>query len=251
MKVTMIDYTGACSPDPWYAARLLIYAKNTRLEQDADTRARIQALSDAEIMDKLEEVANSVRTSWEFCEYKLQISGVTRALTHQLVRTRFGVAFAQQSMRSVDMTGGIDTRLPHSIIDADEAGTWLTTVQMIASIYKSWREKGIPTQDCRGILPTNILTNIFAKFDLRCIADICGKRENLRAQDEFGEMVRMIRGEIYAVHPWAKMFIEPERTATPAIDDILRKLLDGRSPAECPEINKALKELDKVKAIWG
>jgi thymidylate synthase (FAD) len=208
-------------------------------------------MGDNELMAKLEEVANSVRTSWEFCEYKLQISGVTRALTHQLVRTRFGVAFAQQSMRSVDMSDDIDTRVPQSIIDAGEAGSWSTSIRLIASMYKDWRGKGIPTQDCRGILPTNILTNIFTKFDLRCIADICGKRENLRAQDEYGEMVRLIRGEIYAVHPWAKMFLEPERTATPALDDILRKLLGSRSPAEVPEINLALKELDKVKAIWG
>jgi flavin-dependent thymidylate synthase len=251
MKVTMIDYTGACSPDPWYAARLLIYAKNTRLEQNADTRARIQGMGDTELMDELNKVARSVRTSWEFCEYKLQIENVTRAFTHQLVRTRFGVAFAQQSQRTVDFSDGIDTLIPDSVKNRGLESHWQACVRFISATYATLRGHDVPTQDARGVLPTNIYTNIFSKFDLRCVADLCGKRDNLRAQDEYGDVMRAIKNEILAVHPWAEMFLCPERTRTPALDALLKHLLGDRSPASVPEINDALKEIDMLKATWG
>jgi hypothetical protein len=53
------------------------------------------------------------------------------------------------------------------------------------------------------------------------------------------------------VHPWTKPFLEPDRLATPAIDQMLSEALGKGSPIDKPLVNKALKELDKLKGTWG
>ena len=51
--------------------------------------------------------------------FTFAISGVSRTLSHQLVRHRAGVAFDQQSQRYVKFKGAA-TMLPHSIAEGDE-----------------------------------------------------------------------------------------------------------------------------------
>ena len=252
MKVELIDYTGAgfANDNPMYAAMLLVYAKNTRLEQNSDTRKLIAKMSQLDLMKELEAVANSVRTSWEFVSYTFQISGITRAYTHQQVRTRYGVSFAQQAQRVVDMSN-FETRMPASIKMAALDGVWNNLMDHIAKVYADFVSSGIPNQDARGVLPTNVLTNILARFDLRALADLSGKRDNLRAQDEYTEIIRAMKAEVLKVHPWAKIFLEPERKQTPALDKILGAALGSSSPVDKPQINEALKELDRLKGTWG
>src|SRR5690606_21060936 len=116
-KVTLISYTGHGHPDPLYAARLLAYAKNTRLEQGEETRAKIEAMSEEELSKELEYIAGTIRSSWEFVDYTFEIKDVTRAFTHQLVRTRTA-SYAQQAQRVVDM-GHFSAMKPETIINAD------------------------------------------------------------------------------------------------------------------------------------
>lgn len=252
MRVELIDYTGSGwqNDNPMYAAMLLVYAKNTRLMQSAETRMRLARLTQLELMQELEAVANSVRSSWEFISYSFQISGVTRAFTHQLVRTRYGVSFAQQAQRVVDMSA-FETRMPASVKVAAMDGVWGNLMDHIRKVYVDFVNSGIPAQDARGVLPTNVQTNILARFDLRALADMLGKRDNLRAQDEYAEVARAMKAEVLKVHPWAKIFLEPERKQTPALDAILTTALGSSSPVDKPLVNDALKELDRLKGTWG
>lgn len=251
-KVELIDYTGACAADPAdYAARLLVYTKNTRLEQGKETRAKIAAMSADEIAKELDYISKTIRSSWEFISYTFEVTIVTRAFTHQFVRTRTG-SYAQQAQRVVDFSSGFTWRMPQSVIDAGLEGQWETLKGLISSMYKEAREKGVPAQDARGILPTNAHTNILANFNLRTMADLVGKRENIRAQDEYAdEVMPQLKAEVLRVHPWTKTFLNPERTKTPAMDQILRTMLGPNSPIDKPLVNEAAKELDALKGVWG
>jgi flavin-dependent thymidylate synthase len=253
-QVALIDYTGAGSSDPLYAARLLAYTKNTRLGQGTKQRDHFSKMSEDQLLVELEYIATSIRTSWEFVDYVFEITTVTRAFTHQLVRTRTA-SFAQESQRSVDKSN-FDASKPASIIeidmrDANAASRWDELMMEIAETYAYYASEGVSVQDCRGMLPTNVLTSIIVKMNLRTAADILAKRKNLRAQGEYGEVAAQIEQLILMTHPWAEPFINPIRNRTPALDAILARLLGSAAPVERPEINAALKELDALKEVWG
>src|SRR6478609_7610290 len=117
-EVTLIDYTGAGSNDPLYAAKLLVYTKSTRLEQGEDTRMKIFAMDEDELMGEIGYIANTIRSSWEFVDYTFQIRNVTRAFTHQFVRTRTA-SYAQQAQRVVDM-GHFENLVPATVAGDQE-----------------------------------------------------------------------------------------------------------------------------------
>lgn len=250
MKVTLIDYTGCGHTDPSdYAARLLIYAKNTRLSQGEDTRMQIASMSRQKMEAELDYIARTIRSSWEFVDYLFEVQGVTRAYTHQQVRTRTA-SYAQQAQRVVDM-GEFETLMPATVKASGMAAVWHATIDGIRNAYNLLHANGVPAQDCRGLLPTNVLTNILVKVNLRTFADLVGKRENLRAQGEYADVVRAMLEEVMTVHPWVEPFVHPERTRTPALDEMLAKALGDASPIDKPRINDALKELDALKGTWG
>lgn len=250
MKVTLIDFTGAGNPDPWYAARKLVYTKDTRLEQGADTRAKVMKMSADEIKSALIYIAGTIRSSWEFVHYTFEISGVTRAFTHQLVRTRTG-SYAQQAQRVVNMSN-FEALKPATLAGKGSASDqWDATMRAIGMAYRYLHDVGVPAQDCRGLLPTNVLTNIIAEFNLRTMADLLAKRKNARAQGEYADVAREMERCILEVHQWAEPFINPVRTRTPALDKLLKVALGSAGPLDKPELNTALKELDLLKATWG
>jgi len=249
MKVSLIYWTGYGSRDPLLAAKLMIYTKNTRLEQGVDTRTKVSMMDRAEVYKELEAMAITIRSSWEFVDFVFEIKEVTRAFTHQLVRTRTG-SYAQQAQRVVDMTN-FGFELPDSVSTMGLEEEWRTLMDADSDFYHKMLLKGVPAQDARGVLPTNVHTNIIAKFNLRTMADLCAKRDNPRAQGEYTNVVLAMKDEVYRHMPWTKMFIEPDRSKTPALDAILKRELGAASPVDKPELNQALKELDQLKGTWG
>lgn len=249
MQVKLIYFTGMGFSDPLYAARLLAYTKNTRLEQGDDTLAKFMEMPVDQLNAELDYISKTLRSSWEFIDFTFQIKDVTRAFTHQLVRTRTA-SYAQQAQRVVDM-GKFAAEKPATVIDCGCSDDWDRLMGEISATYQKMQAAGVPNQDCRGVLPTNVHTNIMVKMNLRTLADIVAKRQNLRAQGEYGSVAAAMKDEALAAMPWIKPFLEPERLATPALDAILKRLLGSQSPVDMPEINAALKELDGLKGVWG
>lgn len=214
MKVSLIDYTGCGNPDPLHAARVLVFTKNTRLNMTAAQWSVIQNMEEAELMKELEYMANTIPSSWEFCDFTFAVEGVTRAYTHQQVRTRTA-SFAQQSMRVTDMSG-FKYRTPPRLKDGAKFGEYGleyiydATMNAIQDGYKQLIMKGAEEEDARGVLPTNIETNIICKFNLRTLSDLVRSREGGRTQDEYREVVRLMGDEVLRVHPWASLFLYPK-----------------------------------------
>lgn len=249
--VKLLDHTGACASDPGdYAARLLIYIKNTRLEQSSETRAAINAWPAERVKDELDYIANTIRSSWEFVDYTFQVTFVTRAYTHQQVRTRTA-SYAQQAQRVVDLSKGFDTLIPATVINADNGKMWNEVCEVIRNVYARYHGLGVPVQDCRGLLPTNVLTNIAIKMNLRTLADLVGKRDNPRAQGEYEMVVKRMVSRALEVHPWITPFVYPDRNKTPFLDQLVRERMGTGSPINDPVLNGAMKEVDLLKAVWG
>lgn len=250
MQVHLIDYTGAGHADPLYAAKLLAYTKNTRLEQGSEGLAKFMEMGEESLKEELDYISKTLRSSWEFIDFTFQINGVTRAFTHQLVRTRTA-SYAQQAQRVVNMGdfGNLKPETVSSIPEASEA--WDGLMSDISATYQKMQSLGVPNQDCRGVLPTNVLTNIIVKMNLRTLADLLGKRKNLRAQGEYADVARLMEWQVTKVMPWTVPFLDPDRLRTPQLDKMLADALGDGSPVDRPLVNAALKELDMLKGTWG
>lgn len=208
MEVKLIDYTGAGSEDPArYAAERLVFTKQTRLNMNPDQLERVKRMSNAELYKELDYMAHTIPSSWEFVSYVFLINGVSRAFTHQFVRTRTG-SYAQQTMRVLDVDGWKYQTGP--TIEEDQERTMIYGAMMknIDFAYRELIRKGAKIEDARGVLPTNILTNIVAKFDLRTFADTQRKRASFRTQGEYRDVMNAMREEVLRVHPWSSKFME-------------------------------------------
>lgn len=194
MKVELMS----CTPD---ALNLLLRTKNTRLGFDSDPTG----WSEEEKAEHLEYMLGTIKSSWEFVDYTFRISGVTRAFTHQLVRTRTG-SFAQESQRTVNVEDNAVLR--PSRLSPDNIEEWDAAAETMMGAYGMMIAQGAEVQDARGILPTNITTSIVAKFDLRTLHETAKTRLCTRTQGEYQEVFREMRKRVVEVHPWAEPFLQ-------------------------------------------
>jgi thymidylate synthase ThyX len=191
-KVKLINYT----PD---ALELLLYTKNTRL-QGAQSLEEIKAWSYEHKLVELSYMRDTIQSSWEFATYVFEITEVTRAFTHQLVRTRTG-SYAQQSQRTVDVREMGYESTGDRILDSHG-------IETAIALYGEAIDNGIPVQDARGALPINMHTEIIAQFNLRTLHNMAETRLCTRTQGEYQEVFKMMKAEVVKVNPWAEEFIE-------------------------------------------
>lgn len=238
MKISLISYTGA--PDAWHAARLLVFTKNTRLTMGAARWQDVQIMTEAELRSQLAYMANTIPSSWEFVDYVFAVEGVTRAFTHQAVRTRTA-SFAQQSMRVTDMSG-FDYRVPPKLTEMQQVA-YQHCMGDIQDWYTELMCNGAAEEDARGVLPTNILTNICCKYNLRTMSDLVKSREGGRTQDEYRDVVRAMADSILAVHPWADVFLYPKgRNYFRELEEAVYAKISNRESR-----NEVLKIIDQMR----
>lgn len=200
MEVKLIS----CTPE---ALNLLLRTKNTRLGFDSDPAT----WSEEQKAEHLAYMLDTIRSSWEFVDYVFEFSGVTRAFTHQLVRTRSG-SYAQESQRTVDVRDHAITR-PEFQSTTGEL-YWTRAEESALQAYSNMIDSGESVQDARGILPTNTQTSIVAKFNLRTLSEMAKVRLCTRTQGEYQDAFRLLRAAVLEVHPWAAPFIEVHCVAT-------------------------------------
>lgn len=203
MKVTLINYTKE-------AANLLLFTKATRLSMTPRLMEEIRVWPEEKKLAELDYMANTIPSSWEFVDYTFLVEGVSRAYTHQQVRTR-AASYAQQTMRVLDM-GEFDYVFSERVKDNPQAQRIVeNALSVIKSAYKMLTSEaiGIPNEDARGILPTNIATNIVCKFNLRTFSELCASRTGGRTQNEYQRVVQAMADEVLKVHPWAEKFLFP------------------------------------------
>ena len=211
MKVKLVNYTSD-------AVNLLLFTKNTRLMDDDNALSKIKTWSEEKKQEELDYMLNTIRSSWEFIDYTFNIRDVSRGFTHQFVRTR-QASYAQQSQRTVDMEGFTYYTPERFNEEGNEHAKLIydQTMEVINMRYQQLRELGIPAEDARGVLPTNIHTNIVAKVNLRTLSEMAKSRLSPRAQGEYQEVFKLMVKEVIAVHPWAEPFLTPTEWAAPSM----------------------------------
>jgi thymidylate synthase (FAD) len=147
----------------------------------------------------------------EHIVFTFGISGVSRTLSHQLVRHRAGLAFDQQSQRYVKFKGA-STMMPTSIADAEPDLRTRFEEQIDGSLdlYGDLLAAGIPGEDARFVFPNATRTNLVMTANLRALIHMSGLRLCTMAQWEIRRLFQLIRHEVFAVSPFLGSFLAPK-----------------------------------------
>jgi len=147
----------------------------------------------------------------EHVVFTFAISGVTRTLSHQLVRHRAGLAFDQQSQRYLKYKEP-SYMVPGTIADADPAlrERFLDEMQGSLSFYEEMLDAGIPGEDARFVMPNATRTNLVMTANLRALIHMSGLRLCTMAQWEIRRLFQLVRHEVFKVSPFLGSFLAPK-----------------------------------------
>ena len=146
----------------------------------------------------------------EHSQFTFAIEGVSRALTHQLVRHRH-CSFSQQSQRYVNLEGTFDYVTPKALQDeGDLQGYFAECMQQAYESYTELINKGVKPEDARAVLPNACCTNMVITLNLRSLIHLCNERLCTRAQLEIRQLVQLMVKEVLKENEWLKPYLVPK-----------------------------------------
>jgi thymidylate synthase (FAD) len=193
-----------------YTACRTCYSELT--PEDIFTKAATGEIEIAKMQRLISNVIESGHGSTiEHVVFTFGISGVSRTLSHQLVRHRAGVAFDQQSQRYVTFKKAA-TMLPQTIAEAapDVRAAYEEQVAGSMELYGDLVGAGIPGEDARFVFPNATRTNLVMTVNLRALIHMSGLRLCTMAQWEIRRLFQLIRHEIFQVSPFLGSFLAPK-----------------------------------------
>ena len=149
----------------------------------------METMSDEQVDRVLTTIMKSGHGSaLEHASYTIAVDGVSRALTHQLVRHRIA-SFNQQSQRYVTYDREPEIVLPQTIADDAEAlSSFNTAIDVAYATYAALIDVGIPAEDARYVLPNACTTKIVITMNIRQLLHFFEVRCCNRAQWEIREL---------------------------------------------------------------
>mgnify|MGYP004476807163 FL=1 len=181
MDVTLLYHT----PEPERAvatAARLCYAP-------VGGRELMESLTDEKIRKVLTTImASGHFSTLEHASYTFAVEGVSRALTHQLVRHRLA-SYNQQSQRYVKFKEEPPIVRPASVDTNPEAAqAFDEAIEACWQAYDKLVQVGVPAEDARYILPNACETKIVVTMNIRELMHFFSNRCCNRAQWEIREL---------------------------------------------------------------
>lgn len=128
------------------------------------------------------------------------VTGVSRALTHQLVRHRLS-SFSQQSQRYVD-GGFFYYVVPDQIADNPDAmKVFMRVMETVGAGYSELRGMGIKKEDARFLLPNAAASTIVFTANFRSLRHFLKLRLDRHAQWEIRAMAERMLYLLYIAAP--------------------------------------------------
>lgn len=193
MKVTLIKYT----PEPDRAV-----AMSARLCYSAVGAEELaKTMSDAQVDNLIEKLfAMGHLSTFEHVSFTFAIEGVSRVLTHQLVRHRIA-SYSQQSQRYV-AEHGFEYITPPTIADNFEAkAKYDALMRQIQQTYDELIDLGVHQEDARYVLANATETKIVVTMNARSLLHFFEKRCCLRAQWEIRNLANAMLAAVQSVAP--------------------------------------------------
>lgn len=185
MEVSVISITQEPIDTIYRAYRQCYYPG--RIDDDAFT----EKLKNTSKLDKMQFIKAVVKkghmSGLEHVSFCFAVSGISRAISHQLVRHRIA-SYSQQSQRHVDPHNN-EFHIPASIRNNKKAlAVYEKALATMISAYDALREENIPMEDARYILPNATTTNIVVTFNMHSFINFCNERCCMKAQLEIRQL---------------------------------------------------------------
>lgn len=153
---------------------------------------------------------NGLPLSLELYDFVFSVAGITRIVTHQIVRNRIGATYSQQCSgdkdwrhhnvlvpRSLYQNKGLYKKFKKNVLEAKN-----TYAQMLDTME-------IPILDARRILPHCLETFIYVKFNLVTLISFIQKRDCIQTQEpEMVIVARKMRSEVLKKFPFLEKLLE-------------------------------------------
>ncbi|NPV09732.1 MAG: FAD-dependent thymidylate synthase [Anaerolineae bacterium] len=102
----------------------------------------------------------------EHASATFDISGISRACSHQLVRHRIA-SYSQESQRYVDMADPEFVVPPSVAADPEASAAFERFCDTVGAAYRELRERGVRKEDARFVLPNATATRIVVTMNFR------------------------------------------------------------------------------------
>ncbi len=136
----------------------------------------------------------------EHASVTFEISGISRACSHQLVRHRIA-SYSQESQRYVDMSA------PQFVVPPSVAGNpqamaiWDEFMGQVAETYRRLRESGVRKEDARFVLPNATATRLVVTMNFRALRHFFSVRCDQAAQWEIRNLALEMLRQVHALAP--------------------------------------------------
>jgi thymidylate synthase (FAD) len=144
----------------------------------------LEKMTDEAVLKVLKTVITSGHLSaLEHASYTFAIDGVSRAMTHQLVRHRLA-SYNQQSQRYVSYDDPAFIVPPEIDADPEKRLAFITACGDAFLAYRAMIDAGVPAEDARYLLPNAMETKIVVTMNIRELLHFLELRCCRRAQWE-------------------------------------------------------------------
>ena len=136
----------------------------------------------------------------EHASATFEISSISRACSHQLVRHRLA-SYSQESQRYVDMSDPEWVLPPAMESDPSAMEAWAKYSDRVKMAYQDLRESGVRKEDARFLLPNAAATRIIMTANFRELLHIFRLRISKEAQWEIRQVAVRMLEEVYPHAP--------------------------------------------------
>ena len=136
----------------------------------------------------------------EHSSVTFEISGISRACSHQLVRHRIA-SYSQESQRYIDMSAPEFVVPPSIAQDPEAQAIWDEFMETVADTYHRLRELGARKEDARFVLPNATTTRIIVTMNFRSLRHLFSVRCDKAAQWEIRELALEMLRQVHELAP--------------------------------------------------
>jgi thymidylate synthase (FAD) len=136
----------------------------------------------------------------EHASATFEISGISRACSHQLVRHRIA-SYSQESQRYVDMSAPEFVSPPSVAQNPQAQVIWNEFMGQVVDVYHQLRELGVRKEDARFVLPNATTTRIIVTMNFRSLRHFFAVRCDKAAQWEIRALALEMLRQVHELAP--------------------------------------------------